>query len=116
MFCGLAVILLRERRKLRNANRRLKEESLNSEGDAEQIDQILLNLVTNAAQAMNDVQGTLLIRTGGDFLPDVSVDIPTFGNRRTGGEFVWFEVIDSGKGIAESDLRSIRRLIVFCLT
>jgi signal transduction histidine kinase len=76
---------------------------LQTEGDAEQIDQILLNLVTNAAQAMIDVQGTILIRTGCDFLPDVPVDPPTFGNRRTGGEFVWFEVIDSGKGIAESD-------------
>ena len=76
---------------------------LQTEGDAEQIDQILLNLVTNAAQAMIDVQGTILIRTGCDFLPDVPVDTPTFGNRRTGGEFVWFEVIDSGKGIAESD-------------
>jgi signal transduction histidine kinase/CheY-like chemotaxis protein len=77
--------------------------SLQTEGDAEQIDQILLNLVTNAAQAMSDVQGTILIRTGCDFLPDVPVDTPTFGNRRSGGEFVWFEVIDSGKGILESD-------------
>jgi signal transduction histidine kinase/tetratricopeptide (TPR) repeat protein len=80
---------------------------LQTEGDAEQIDQILLNLVTNAAQAMIEVQGTILIRTGCDFLPDVPVDTPTFGNRRTGGEFVWFEVIDSGKGIAESDFARV---------
>lgn len=80
---------------------------LQTEGDVEQIDQILLNLVTNAAQAMNDVQGTILIRTGCDFLPDVPVDTPTFGNRRTGGEFVWFEVIDSGKGILESDFARV---------
>ncbi len=80
---------------------------LQTEGDAEQIDQILLNLVTNAAQAMSDVQGTILIRTGCDFLPDVPVDTPTFGNRRTGGEFVWFEVIDSGKGIGESDFARV---------
>ena len=80
---------------------------LQTEGDVEQIDQILLNLVTNAAQAMNDVQGTILIRTGCDFLPDVPVDTPTFGNRRTGGEFVWFEVVDSGKGITESDFARV---------
>jgi CheY-like chemotaxis protein len=80
---------------------------LQTEGDVEQIDQILLNLVTNAAQAMLDVQGTILIRTGCDFLPDVPVDTPTFGNRRTGGEFVWFEVIDCGKGIAESDFARV---------
>ena len=80
---------------------------LQTEGDAEQIDQILLNLVTNAAQAMINVQGTILIRTGCDFLPDVPVDTPTFGNRRTGGEFVWFEIIDSGKGIAESDFARV---------
>jgi signal transduction histidine kinase len=80
---------------------------LQTEGDVEQIDQILLNLVTNAAQAMIDVQGTIQIRTGCDFLPDVPVDTPTFGNRRTGGEFVWFEVIDCGKGIAESDFARV---------
>ena len=80
---------------------------LQTQGDVEQIDQILLNLVTNAAQAMSDVQGTILIRTGCDFLPDVPVDTPTFGNRRTGGEFVWFEVIDSGKGIGESDFARV---------
>ena len=80
---------------------------LQTEGDVEQIDQILLNLVTNAAQAMSDVQGTILIRTGCDFFPDVPVDTPTFGNRRTGGEFVWFEVIDSGKGIMESDFARV---------
>lgn len=80
---------------------------LHTEGDAEQIDQILLNLVTNAAQAMMNVQGTILIRTGCDFLPDIPVDPPTFGNRRTGGEFVWFEVIDSGKGIAEADFARV---------
>lgn len=80
---------------------------LQTEGDAEQIDQILLNLVTNAAQAMSEVQGTILIRTGCDFLPDVPVDTATFGNRRTGGEFVWFEVIDSGKGIGESDFARV---------
>ncbi len=85
---------------------------LQTEGDAVQIDQILLNLVTNAAQAMIDVQGTILIRTGCDFLPDVPVDTPAFGNRRTGGEFVWFEVIDSGKGIAESVYARVCRLFL----
>ncbi len=78
-----------------------------TEGDSEQLDQILMNLVTNAAQAMPDAPGTIVIKTGFETMDAVPINTPTFGNRKTGGQFVWFEVQDSGKGIPEGDLARV---------
>ena len=81
--------------------------ALLAEVDAEQVDQILLNLVTNAAHATGDQSGIIEVTTGSTFLSAIPVDTPTFGNRRIGGPFVWFEVTDHGRGIAESDLARV---------
>jgi signal transduction histidine kinase len=83
------------------------EGDLLAEVDAEQVDQILLNLVSNAVHATGDNSGVIQITTGCTFLNAVPVDTPTFGNRRIGGPFVWFEVSDPGRGIAENDLARV---------
>lgn len=76
-------------------------------GDVAQLEQILLNLVTNACQAAADHPEPVRIRLGTCEITSPPVDVPTFGRRTTGGQFVWFEVSDSGKGIPESHLGRI---------
>ncbi len=74
-----------------------------TEDDEGQLDQILLNLVNNSAHAIRQGTGTISFRVGVETLEDVSHDPFLFGNRKIGGEFAWFEISDSGDGIAESD-------------
>lgn len=75
------------------------EEPLLSEADNAQLEQIAMNLVTNAFQAMGDKPGSIQIRTGVSNLEVIPVDVMTIGNRKDGGQFVWFEVSDNGPGI-----------------
>nr|WP_315393413.1 ATP-binding protein [uncultured Duganella sp.] len=54
-----------------------------------QINQVVMNLVVNAAHAIRPGQGRITLRTGGD------------------GEHVWFSVSDTGSGIAPDNLKRI---------
>jgi signal transduction histidine kinase len=54
-----------------------------------QINQVILNLVVNAAHAIQNGRGKIIIRTGSD------------------SERIWFEVIDSGSGIAKENMTRI---------
>jgi two-component system NtrC family sensor kinase len=54
-----------------------------------QISQVVLNLVVNAAHAIQGDRGRIVVRTGTD------------------GEHIWIEVIDSGSGIAQENLTRI---------
>jgi signal transduction histidine kinase len=54
-----------------------------------QLNQVVMNLVVNAAQAMGTERGRIIIRTGAE------------------EERVWLEVVDSGSGIAADDLSRI---------
>ncbi|WP_095162770.1 DAHL domain-containing protein [Pseudomonas sp. Irchel 3F5] len=54
-----------------------------------QINQVIMNLVVNAAQAMGPQRGTITLRTGSD------------------GEQVWIEVSDNGCGIPNDTLQKI---------
>ncbi|MNV35812.1 Sensor protein ZraS [compost metagenome] len=54
-----------------------------------QINQVIMNLVVNAAQAMGPERGTITLRTG------------------TQGETAWIEIADTGSGIAPDTLPKI---------
>lgn len=83
------------------ANLQLKvelAESLNKvDGDAEQLKQVLINLVQNAIQAMKDQPGSLTVRT---------VKPERFGDFRA-NDIIEVQVSDTGPGIAPEHLRSI---------
>jgi PAS domain S-box-containing protein len=75
-------------------------------GDAAQLGQVAMNLITNAAEALGDAGGTIAIRTGVLTLP-----APPAGQRLGAtlgdGEHVYFEVEDSGCGMDAATLRRI---------
>ncbi len=54
-----------------------------------QINQVIINLLVNAVQAIGDERGTITVRTG------------------TAGEDVWFEVSDTGSGIEQDVLKRV---------
>ena len=75
------------------------------EGEPTQLQQIVMNLVTNAAEAVGDQPSRIAVRTGA-MLADSDYLEDTFGS--TGlepGRFVFLEVSDPGKGIDE-DIRN----------
>jgi CheY-like chemotaxis protein len=71
-------------------------------GDPTQIHQVVLNLCTNAVQAMKSGGGTLAVR-----LERITLEAPTtlITGALAAGEYVRFEVSDTGIGI-EADLRA----------
>lgn len=77
-------------------------------GDKGQIQQIIMNLILNAAQAMGDQPGKITITTS---IRDLGENDTTFtrytgGSLRT-GHYVLFSVADEGKGMDEETLNHI---------
>lgn len=74
--------------------------------DRTQVEQVLLNLVTNAVQASSG-SATITIRTGVESVDHIDQDASIFGTRTLGGEFCYVEVTDQGSGISAEDLERI---------
>jgi PAS domain S-box-containing protein len=75
------------------------------EGDPTQLQQVVMNLVTNAAEAVGDTPSRIRLRTGAMFA-DAEYLEDTFGsNGMEPGRHVFLEVSDPGKGIDE-DIRN----------
>ncbi len=77
------------------------------EGDATQISQIVMNLVTNASEAIGEDPGTISISTGvrnceSDFLASTWLD-----DSLPSGEYVYLELADTGRGMNAEDLEKI---------
>ncbi len=76
-------------------------------GDDTQLRQVLLNLVSNAAEAIGPGVGTIVIRTG---LQEVSPSQPErahFTGEVPSGAYVYLEVEDTGSGISIEDRSKI---------
>lgn len=74
------------------------------EADVAQFRQVITNLVTNAAEAINDTRGTIIIRTQ---LQRLDAPLSTQTTFVAGGDYVTLEVIDSGTGIDQATLPQI---------
>ena len=68
--------------------------------EASQIQQVVMNLVTNASEAIGDAEGTVSVRTGLQVYPeaDLARDFP--GQAIAAGAFLTLEVSDTGQGMA----------------
>ncbi|HWD98138.1 MAG TPA: PAS domain S-box protein [Bryobacteraceae bacterium] len=65
------------------------------EADASQIQQILMNLVINAGEAIGDAEGVVTIATGAEVVSENQ-------SRLQPGTYVWLEVSDTGAGMDEA--------------
>jgi len=78
-----------------------------SEVDATQIEQVLINLVTNARKAIEDRKSQVIIRTGVEAVTNLQEDPNIVGGKYQPGEFAYIEVEDFGCGIPAADLQRI---------
>lgn len=77
------------------------------EVDADQLRQVVVNLVTNASEALGEETGTITIRSGvGSFEPDYFRDGPMAENLPA-GEYAFIEVADTGCGMDAETLSRI---------
>jgi PAS domain S-box-containing protein len=77
------------------------------EGDVTRLSQVILNLVTNAFEALEDGSGNVLIRTGSGVFAADQLSHTTGASDAVPGEYAWFEIIDDGSGMDPETCRRI---------
>lgn len=76
-------------------------------GDDTQLRQVLLNLVSNAAEAIGTAVGTIVIRSGVHEVTTSSRERAHFAGDVDNGRYVYLEVEDTGSGISQADRAKI---------
>jgi two-component system, cell cycle sensor histidine kinase and response regulator CckA len=82
-------------------------ETVAVQGDDTQLRQVLLNLVTNAAEAIGSAVGKVVIRTGLLQVTAPAADRADFTSEVPSGRYAYLEVEDTGAGIEGADLEKI---------
>jgi CheY-like chemotaxis protein len=72
------------------------------EADVAQVQQVLMNLVINGAEAIGDQRGTVVVTTGLQHVDENAVPGGHAGERIAPGRYVYAEVQDSGAGMDEA--------------
>jgi PAS domain S-box-containing protein len=80
----------------------LASEALSIEGDATQLRQVIMNLLTNAADAIGPRAGLVTLRTRGCSLEAEALSRLTLGEGLSPGAYLAIEVIDTGSGMSEA--------------
>jgi len=86
-----------------------EDEELIINGDPGQIEQVILNLVINANEALEDKEGLITITTGKMYCDQKYFEDTVDGHLRTfkEGEYVFFEVTDNGCGMDKETMYKI---------
>jgi PAS domain S-box-containing protein len=77
------------------------------EADATQVQQVIMNLVTNASEAIGDREGIINIATGTRELDQNAMDFLFAGQALEPGRYVTLQVSDTGCGMAPETLAKI---------
>ncbi len=85
----------------------LNLEPASFEGDASQVQQIIMNLMTNASDAFQGQPGQIRVRTGIRTLDASSLYSPFVPDVLTAGEYAFVEVEDNGCGMSVETLAKI---------
>ncbi len=79
----------------------------NLRADPGQIQQIVMNLITNASEAIGDKVGTITISTGAQEYTEADLKTSLIPEKRAAGRFVWLEVSDTGCGMTSDVARRV---------
>jgi PAS domain S-box-containing protein len=77
------------------------------ETDPTQIRQIILNLIVNAAEAVDDDRGVITVATGRETLDQAMLKQMTFADQSQPGDYVFIDVVDNGVGMSDQTLGRI---------
>ncbi|HBF34563.1 TPA: hypothetical protein DDW35_08360, partial [Candidatus Sumerlaeota bacterium] len=77
------------------------------EGDSSQIRQVVMNLITNASEAIGDQAGTIRITTGIQACTTQDLANSYIDDNLSAGEYVYIEVADTGCGMARETLNHL---------
>lgn len=75
--------------------------------DAAQLQQVIMNLITNAAEAIGEGSGTILLATGSGQFDQSILDESRLDEKVPPGRYVWLEVRDNGCGMNEETLHKL---------
>ena len=76
--------------------------------DETQIEQVVLNLLNNASEAMGDRDGSnITVSIGAETISETNSDPFLIGAAHPPGNYVYIEVSDTGRGVSASDIRRI---------
>lgn len=77
------------------------------EADSVQLHQVVLNLLTNAAEALEGSSGSITIRTGSGILTADDLQTCVFGDDQPPGAYAYVQVSDTGIGMDSATLARI---------
>ena len=84
-----------------NLNLSLGERRLLVRGDAGQLQQVIMNLITNGSEAIGEKDGIVRLSTGVMSCNENYLAASRLDNVPAPGQYVWFEVSDTGCGMNE---------------
>jgi PAS domain S-box-containing protein len=85
----------------------LGEETPWVHADGTQVRQVVMNLITNAGDALEGEPGAITVRTGVTQVDQRDLDGCAFAEGLHAGEYAYVEVADTGRGIEEEELGRI---------